>query len=149
MGAAGLSFDLGPALEMAWGYEPSLENMRALIQQFAYDPNLINEDLIEIRYRASIKPGVHEAFSAMFPEPRQQRIQDLTTPEDKIAALPHQALIIHGREDRFVPVDCAIRYNQLIARSQLHIFGQCGHWAQIEHMARFHALVTQFINEPG
>lgn len=147
MGAAGLPFDLGPALEMAWGYTPSLDNMRALIGQFAYDPKLINDDLIEIRYRASVQPGVHEAFSAMFPEPRQQRVDDLTTSEDKIASLPHQALIIHGREDKFVPVSCAIRYNELIARSQLHIFGQCGHWAQIEHMARFHALVSQFVNE--
>ena len=147
MGAAGLDFDLGPALAMAWGYEPSLDTMRELVRLFAYDPKLISEDIVEIRYRASIQPGVQQAFSAMFPEPRQDRIHDLSTPEEQIAALPHKALIIHGREDRFVPVSCGIRFNQLIARSQLHILGQCGHWAQIEHMARFHALVSQFINE--
>lgn len=147
MGAAGLDFELLPALANAWGYEPSLEAMRDMVRQFAYDPGLISDDIVEIRYRASIQPGVQEAFSAMFPEPRRQRIRDLSTPEDQIAALPHKALIIHGREDKFVPLSCGLRFNELIARSQLHIFGQCGHWAQIEHMARFHALVGQFINE--
>lgn len=147
MGAAGLHFELGDALQMAWGYTPSMENMRALARRFAYDPDIISEDLVEMRYRASIRPGVQEAFSAMFPEPRQKGIVELSTGEGEIAALPHQALIIHGREDQFVPLECGIRYNHLIARSQLHVFGQCGHWAQIEHKDRFHALLQQFLTE--
>ncbi|MCL2632169.1 MAG: 2-hydroxy-6-oxo-2,4-heptadienoate hydrolase, partial [Coriobacteriia bacterium] len=31
--------------------------------------------------------------------------------------------------------------------AQLHIFGQCGHWTQIEHTARFVQLVDNFLAE--
>ena len=36
-----------------------------------------------------------------------------------------------------------------IPRSQLHVFGQCGHWTQIEHTARFVRLVGDFLAEAG
>ena len=42
-----------------------------------------------------------------------------------------------------------IRFNQLILRSQLHIFGQCGHWTQIERRERFIELVTPFLKAGG
>jgi len=35
----------------------------------------------------------------------------------------------------------------LIPRSQLHVFGQCGHWTQVEHPDRFHRLVADFFAE--
>jgi len=35
----------------------------------------------------------------------------------------------------------------LIERSELHVFGQCGHWVQIEHAARFTTLVADFLGD--
>ncbi|MFX6031770.1 alpha/beta fold hydrolase, partial [Acinetobacter baumannii] len=55
MGAAGVRFELTDALDMVWGYEPSVENMRRVMDRFAYNRALVNEDLIEARYRASIR----------------------------------------------------------------------------------------------
>ena len=34
-----------------------------------------------------------------------------------------------------------------IACAQLHVFGQCGHWTQIEHAERFARLVENFLAE--
>lgn len=34
-----------------------------------------------------------------------------------------------------------------IHRSQLHVFGRCGHWTQIEHAERFARLVGDFLAE--
>ncbi|MDO8363123.1 MAG: alpha/beta fold hydrolase [Actinomycetota bacterium] len=147
MGAVGVSFPITEGLDRVWGYEPSIENMRSVMDYFAYDRTLVNDELAELRYRASIEPGVQEAFSAMFPAPRQRWVEAMATPDDQIAALPHETLIIHGRDDRVIPVDNAYRLLQLIDRSQLHVFGRCGHWTQIEHAKAFNSLLLSFLRD--
>ena len=67
MGAAGARFQLTPGLDAVWGYQPSLENMRRLIELFAYDQALVSEDLVRLRYQASVRPGYQETYAAMFP----------------------------------------------------------------------------------
>ncbi len=148
MGSVGLSFPLTEGLDRVWGYEPSLAAMRGLLDLFAFDRALVTDELAELRWRASIRPGFQESFSAMFPPPRQRRVDALASSEADIRALPHQALVIHGRDDRVVPLEVSLRLAALIDRSQLHVFGRCGHWTQIEEAARFNRLVGDFLTEP-
>ncbi len=147
MGAAGLSFTLTPGLDAVWGYTPSIENMRGLLDIFAFNRDLVSDELAKLRYEASIRPGIQEAYSAMFPAPRQRWIDMLSSSEADIAALPHETLVVHGREDEVIPPENSYRLAQLIPRSQLHVFGRCGHWTQIEHAARFNQLVVDFFSE--
>jgi pimeloyl-ACP methyl ester carboxylesterase len=145
MGAMGISFPITEGLDRVWGYEPSFENMRRILDYFAYSRELVNDELAEVRYRAALAPGVQEAFSSMFPAPRQRWVEAMSTPEDKIRAIPHETLIIHGREDQVIPVSNAYRLLSLIERSELHVFGRCGHWSQIEWAADFNALLVRFL----
>lgn len=147
MGSAGLRFPITEGLEAVWGYEPSLENMRALLDIFAFDRGLVNDELARLRYQASIQPGFHEAFSAMFPAPRQRWVDALASDEADLRAIPHETLLIHGREDRVIPLDSSVLLTRLISRAQLHVFGRCGHWTQIEQAARFVRLVSDFLGE--
>ncbi len=147
MGSVGIPFQITPALDAVWGYQPSFEAMRGLLDLFAYDRALATDELAELRYRASIQPGFQEAFAAMFPAPRQRWVDALASNYADIMALPHETLIIHGRDDLVIPPDNAQRLNHLISRSQAHIFGRCGHWVQIEHAARFNRLVGDFLAE--
>jgi len=144
MGSVGLEFPITPGLDAVWGYEPSVENMRRLIRTFAYDQSLITEDLVRSRYEASVRPGFHESYSSLFPAPRQRHITALSTPEDRVQKLPHQVLIVHGRDDRIIPMASSVKLHGLIERSELHVFGQCGHWTQIEKKDRFNRLVEDF-----
>jgi len=147
MGAAGVDFPITPGLDAVWGYEPSFENMRRIMDVFAYDRGLVTDELARLRYEASIRPGFQESFAAMFPAPRQRWVQSLASPETQIAQLPHETLIIHGRDDQVIPLENSLRLSQLISKSQLHVYGQCGHWTQIEHSARFARLVRDFLRE--
>jgi 2-hydroxymuconate-semialdehyde hydrolase len=149
MGSAGVSFPITPGLDAVWGYEPSIGNMRKLLDIFAYHRGLVNDELAELRYKASIQPGFHEAFSSMFPAPRQRGVDALASREEDIRALPHETLVIHGREDQVIPLSNSLTLAQWIPRAQLHVFGQCGHWTQIEHAARFSRLVADFLTEPS
>lgn len=147
MGSAGVSFPLTEGLDAVWGYTPSVENMRAIMDYFAFDQGLMSDDLARLRFEASIRPGFQESFAAMFPAPRQRWIEALASAEADIRALPHQALVIHGREDRVIPLSTSLTLSSWIQRSQLHVYGQCGHWTQIEHAARFARLVGDFLTE--
>lgn len=147
MGAAGVSFPITQALDDVWGYEPSFENMRRIMDVFAYDRGLVNDDLARLRYEASIRPGFHESYSQMFPAPRQRWVDALASNEEHIAAIDKETLIVHGREDQVIPLENSLRLARLISHSQLHVFGRCGHWTQIEHAARFAQLVSNFLAE--
>lgn len=149
MGSVGVPFELTPGLDAAWGYEPSLEAMRALLDVFAFDRSLVTDELARLRYEASIRPGFQESFAAMFPAPRQRWIEALASADDDIRRIPHETLVVHGREDRVIPLSNAYRLLELLPRAQLHVYGRCGHWTQIEHAARFARLVGDFLAEAG
>ena len=83
----------------------------------------------------------------MFPAPRQRWVNALASAEADIRAIPHETLIVHGRNDRVIPLANALTLLGLIERSQLHVFGRCGHWVQIEHAARFADLLDGFFGE--
>ncbi|MGY0519055.1 alpha/beta fold hydrolase [Pseudomonas aeruginosa] len=147
MGAAGTRFEVTEGLEAVWGYEPSIENMRKVLDIFAYDRSLVTDDLAKLRYEASIRPGFQDSFSKMFPAPRQRWVDALSSSDEAVRSLSNETLIIHGREDRVIPVSSSIRLSNLILKSQLHVFGCCGHWTQIEQNSRFCKLLIDFLNE--
>lgn len=144
MGAAGVDFEVTPGLDAVWGYEPSVENMRRIAMAFVYDKSMITDDLVRSRYEASIRPGFHESYSKLFQAPRQRHARALATPEADIRKIQQRALVIHGRDDQIVPLSNSFKLHALLERSDLHVFGQCGHWTQIERKDQFAKLVMDF-----
>lgn len=145
MGSMGVSFPITKGLDDVWGYQPSVENMKHMIGTFVYDSARATDDLAKMRYEASIEPGFQESFSSMFPAPRQQWVESMARKDEEIKTINKPTLIVHGREDQVIPVENSYRLINLIENSQLHIFGQCGHWTQIEHSDEFAHLVDDFL----
>ena len=146
MGSVGVPFEITEGLDAVWGYEPDLETMGHLIRDvFAYDSSLASDDLIRMRYEASLRPGAQESFSAMFPAPRQRWVDAMAHDEADIRALPHRTLLVHGRDDKVIPLSTTLTLLDWIEDSQAHIFGRCGHWTQIEHTEAFSRLVVDFL----
>jgi pimeloyl-ACP methyl ester carboxylesterase len=147
MGSMGVPFPITEGLERVWGYQPSFENMRKVLDVFAYSRELVNDELAEVRYRGSIQPGFQESFAAMFPAPRQRWVEAMCTPEDDIRRLPHRTLIVHGREDQVIPVQTSLRLMELIDNADLSVFSHCGHWSMIERTADFNRSVSEFFSD--
>lgn len=145
MGAVGLDFPITPGLDAVWGYEPSIEAMADLLRIFTATEAPGIDELARLRFAASTRPGVHEAYSAMFPAPRQRWVSALAHEDAAIASLASPTLIFHGREDRVIPLETSLRLLRLIPNAQLHVFGNCGHWTQIEHADEFVRLLRDFL----
>lgn len=147
MGSVGVPFEITKALDDVWGYEPTPGAMREIMKVFAFDSSLLTDELATIREHAATRPGVQEAYASMFPAPRQRWIDAMAVPESRIRALPHETLLVHGRDDQVIPLAASLALCRLIDRVRLHIFGRCGHWVQIEQASRFNALLTSFFAE--
>jgi pimeloyl-ACP methyl ester carboxylesterase len=147
MGSMGVPFPITEGLDRVWGYEPSFENMRKVLDVFAYSRDLVNDELAEVRYRGSIQPGFQESFAAMFPAPRQRWVEAMCTPEEDIRRLPHRTLIVHGREDQVIPVQTSLRLMELIDNADLSVFSHCGHWSMIERTEDFNRSVSEFFSD--
>ena len=105
MGVAATPFPLTDGLDAVWGYEPSHEAMAHLLRDvFACDGSSIDEDLVEMRYRASIRPGHHERFSAL--SRRRGRGGSTRCRRHRMswAGMAIPTLLIHGRDDKVIPV---------------------------------------------
>jgi len=143
--AVGLTFPLTEGLDAVWGYQPSIESMREIMRVFAYDPSLISEDLVHMRYESSIAPGVQEAYATMFPAPRQLALDAVCHDPDLVGKIPHPTLIVHGRDDRVIPFATSVRLFNLIGDSKLQGFARSGHLVHIDHADDYNAGLRAFL----
>jgi pimeloyl-ACP methyl ester carboxylesterase len=148
MGAPGVGMTLTEGLAALRAYEPSHDAMRDLLRNyFAVDPAMITDELVAIRYEASIADGAFEAYRAMFLDPRHAG-SELGITEDEVRAIGTPTLLVHGREDKVVPVQVSITMLGLFPNADLHVFSACGHWTQIERADEFSALVADYLARP-
>ncbi len=118
------------------------------IQRFwrdAHAGRVVTDELIDERYAAACEPEALAAMTSMgasFFDPASYE-QGLLWREAH--RLRNRVLLIWGREDRVNPVDGALVGLKLIRRAQLHVFGGCGHWAQLEKFDEFNRLAISFL----
>lgn len=145
MGAPGVGMTPTEGLAALRAYEPSHDAMRELLRNyFAVDPAMITDDLVKIRYEASIADGAYEAYRAMFFDPRHSG-SELGITENEVRAIATPILLIHGREDKVVPLQVSVTMLGLLSNADLHVFSACGHWTQIERADEFSAVVSDYL----
>jgi 4,5:9,10-diseco-3-hydroxy-5,9,17-trioxoandrosta-1(10),2-diene-4-oate hydrolase len=124
---------------------PSREKLAAFLRTMVLDQRLITDELVADRYAAASDPKQIEAMAAMGATFYGEHAEDGMLWREA-HRLRHRVLLIWGREDRVNPVDGALVALKLIRRAQLHVFGGCGHWAQLEKFDEFNRLSISFLN---
>ncbi len=132
-------------MEFAAPPGPSREKMAAFLRTLVFDQRLITDELIDERYAAASDPAALAAMASM-----GASFYDPACLEDGLLwreayRLRNRVLLIWGREDRVNPLDGALVAVKLIRRAQLHVFGGCGHWAQLEKSDEFNRLAIGFL----
>jgi 2-hydroxy-6-oxo-octa-2,4-dienoate hydrolase len=146
MGTPCDQFSMTPGLRAGWDYTPSRENMRATMSLFPFDPAAITDELVEDRYQASLIPGAQEGLRKLLAEPNPEGDTMLSgMPEKVVAGIEVPTLILHGREDRVIPVEMGLKLGRAMPNAQFHMFGRCGHWVQAERFDDFIALTRRFL----
>ena len=64
---------------------------------------------------------------------------------DRLRAIRVPTLIVHGREDRIVPVERGEELQRSLPESRLVVLEGCGHWPFVERRREFVSAVTAFL----
>ncbi|WP_410620315.1 4,5:9,10-diseco-3-hydroxy-5,9,17-trioxoandrosta-1(10),2-diene-4-oate hydrolase [Amycolatopsis sp. cmx-8-4] len=152
MGPGGLSVNLfapdpteGVKNLGKFGAKPSRERMEAFLRIMVHDQALITDELIDDRFAAANTPESLAAMRAMGMSFAQPETYEEGMLWREAHRLRQRVLLIWGREDRVNPLDGALVALKTIPRAQLHVFGGCGHWAQLEKFDEFNRLALDFL----
>jgi len=129
--------------------DPSPENFRRLVSIMVFDQSFVTDDLCKMRSVAALSNRTHlDNWIKGFGPAGKAGISpgELLA---KVSSYKGPCLFVHGRDDRVVPIEGTLRLVAAAARSQAHIYNQCGHWAQIEHAKAFNELVDSFLQTSG
>jgi 4,5:9,10-diseco-3-hydroxy-5,9,17-trioxoandrosta-1(10),2-diene-4-oate hydrolase len=124
---------------------PSREKLADFLRTLVYDQKLITDELIEERYAVACAPESLRAMAVMGASFYRQDSFEEGLLWREAHRLRHPTLLVWGREDRVNPLDGALVPLKLLRNSQLHVFGGCGHWAQLEKFDEFNRLAADFL----
>jgi 4,5:9,10-diseco-3-hydroxy-5,9,17-trioxoandrosta-1(10),2-diene-4-oate hydrolase len=123
---------------------PSREKMAAFLRTMVYDQRLVTEELIDERFAVASRPEALAAMVAMGGSFFGEYAEDGMLWREA-HRVKHEVLLVWGREDRVNPLDGALIAVKQLKRAQLHVFGGCGHWAQLEKFDEFNELSLRFL----
>ena len=122
--------------------EPTIENLKKMMNIFVYDTSDLTEELFQARLDNMLNRRDHLENFVKSLDANPKQFPDFSP---RLGEIKTQTLVIWGRNDRFVPMDTGLRLIAGIANSELHVFNGCGHWAQWEHADKFNRMVLDFL----
>jgi len=148
MGTPAGEFEQTQGLANSRSFEPSMDAMRAMMRAFPYDPAIVTDEAVAARLRVAEIASGKETIRKLQPGEEQEdkgpRIVK-GIPLQQLDVIDAPVLILHGREDKMIPLPVAVRMHEHIKRSEMHVFGQCGHWVQLEREDQFLEQVQIFL----
>jgi 4,5:9,10-diseco-3-hydroxy-5,9,17-trioxoandrosta-1(10),2-diene-4-oate hydrolase len=124
---------------------PSEQKMGNFIRTMVYDHKQFGADVVRARYEASLDEShiaFYHRYNAAFAarhgmDPLWRDLHRITAP----------TLLLWGRDDRTITLDGAQLMLRQIPDVQMHVFGRCGHWVQLERQREFERLVSDFLGD--
>jgi pimeloyl-ACP methyl ester carboxylesterase len=118
---------------------------QSLLAALIYNPAHLSDELVNQVSQTARENGAGRAFiSLQRSEVRWSGLQSNFTARLHEITVP--TLLVHGAQDRSVPLACAKRAQSLIPHSQLHIMQECRHWPQREKPEEFSRVVGHFLD---
>lgn len=129
------------------GQGPSRDKLATFIRTYlVHDGASVPDDLIDIRYRASIDPEVVAHPPLQRPTGLRTLWRMDLTRDKRLAHLPNPTLILWGRDDKVNRPSGGPLLLNLIPHAELVMTSRTGHWMQWERARLFNALVAEFLS---
>ncbi|MDN4519183.1 alpha/beta fold hydrolase [Mycolicibacterium austroafricanum] len=154
MGPGGIGTTRGlptPGLKSLLGYYagegPSREKLATFIRNYlVYDGPSVPDELIDLRYQASLDPQV-------VADPPLRRPSGLRTlwrmdlsRDKRLRRLPNPTLVLWGRDDKVNRPAGGPMLLNMMPNAELVMTSHTGHWMQWERAELFNALVSDFLS---
>jgi pimeloyl-ACP methyl ester carboxylesterase len=142
---------LNSLLSYYGGTGPSRDKLAAFVRNYlVYGADSVPDDLIDVRYRASIDPEVVASPPLTRPSgPMALRTlwrMDLTR-DPRLASLQTPTLVLWGRDDKVNrPAGGPMLLNAM-PNAELVMTSRTGHWLQWERAELFNRIVSEFLSD--
>jgi 2-hydroxy-6-oxonona-2,4-dienedioate hydrolase len=128
--------------------EPTRERLVKWMESMVYDPAILTDEFVEMRWQAATDPAPAADIKRMYNRRLLEAMRARGGAAEAIAMLTRiqaPTLIMFGRDDRVTPLDSSLTAMRLIPKCELHVFYDCGHWAMIERKAEFENVTRAFL----
>ncbi|MBB3606183.1 pimeloyl-ACP methyl ester carboxylesterase [Mycolicibacterium sp. BK556] len=154
MGPGGIGTTRGlptPGLKSLLSYYggdgPSREKLSAFIRTYlVYDGAAVPDDLIELRYQASLDPDVVANPPLRRPSGLRTLWRMDLTRDKRLTTLPNPTLVLWGRDDKVNRPAGGPLLQRLMPNAELVMTSHTGHWMQWERAELFNRLVADFLS---
>jgi pimeloyl-ACP methyl ester carboxylesterase len=137
VGTMGYPMPLSAALDALWSSDDARSALELIF------PGPVSEAAVAARAEA-MRGQPH--YLDLFPAPRQRWVDALSLSVGALAEVKQPVLLIHGSEDRIVPLaDSVLPLLRTLPDARAQVFGGAGHATPLERTPEFNALVTTFL----
>ena len=122
----------------------SAAHIRQDLQKNICNDDLVCDTLVNLRYQAALKEqagGLRPTLLAARDRDRDQCALDF----DALAKLTLPVLLIHGMNDKVVPLSRSLELLNVMPTADAHFYSQAGHWPHIGKAEEFNDLVSSYI----
>ncbi|HEX7824145.1 MAG TPA: alpha/beta fold hydrolase [Mycobacterium sp.] len=128
------------------GTGPSREKLTTFIRTYlVYDPNSVPDELIDLRYQASIDPEILANPILRRPNKPQAIWRSDLTRDSGLKDLQTPTLVLWGKDDKVNKPSGGPALLTTMPNAELVMTSQTGHWMQWERADLFNELVADFL----
>lgn len=124
------------------------QGIRDSLDLFVVDKSLVTDDLVRLRYASALNDTASDRLADVVAARDRDRVA-MPLDFEVLAKLELPVLLIHGVQDRVIPVSRTWDLVNTIPNADAHIFSQCGHWSQVERAEDFNRIVADFVRSHG
>lgn len=129
------------------GDGPTREKLSAFLRTYlVYDGTAVPDDLIDLRYQASLDPQVMADPPLRRPSSLRALWRMDLTRDKRLRHLPNPTLVLWGRDDKVNRPDGGPMLVDLMPNAELVMTSRTGHWLQWERAELFNQLVGDFLS---
>lgn len=121
------------------------EGIRDTLELFVVNKELVTDELVSLRYKSALNDTASDRLKAVVTARDRDR-NELPLDFERLGKLDIPVLLIHGVQDRVIPVSRTWDILNTVPNADAHIFSQCGHWSQVERADEFNEVVGSYID---
>jgi 2-hydroxy-6-oxonona-2,4-dienedioate hydrolase len=130
--------------------DPTRENLLRWMESMVYDTAILTDEFVQLRWESATDPDAPVDIKKLYNRQmlegmRRGRAAGAAATVAMMTKIQAPTLVMAGRDDRVTPMESAFAAMRLIARSELHVFHDCGHWVMIERKEEFENVTLAFL----
>jgi 2-hydroxy-6-oxonona-2,4-dienedioate hydrolase len=129
--------------------DPTRDRLMQWMESMVYDTAILTDEFVQLRWEAANDPRTAADIKRMYNRRMLAGMRGgRAFAADQVAMLTRikaPTLLVWGRDDRVTPLDGSLAAMRYIAKAELHVLYDCGHWAMIERKDEFESTVLAFL----